>query len=228
VTTLTATRAAQLPRVNLLPPEIAEAAKVARTKRALVGLIVAVLALLGLAFVWASSQVSAAQSDLDAATTENAQLQAQAAQYAAVPEVNAELATAQTNLTTAMAPEVRVSFLMNDLSLTIPSSVRLTTMTIGVGPTDAAVQAASTAALAAGLPAPDLAGSVSYQGKATSMDAVASWLASFNKQVAYQTPYLSTATKNEEADTVGKVFNFNSTAELTSAAKSNRYAEAGQ
>jgi Tfp pilus assembly protein PilN len=229
VTTLTATRAAQLPRVNLLPPEIAEAAKLARTKRLLVGIVVATLVLLGLGFFWASSQVSAAQSDLDAANAQNAALQAEAAQYAAVPEVEAELATAHINLATAMAPEVRVSFLMNDLSLTIPSQVRLTTMTIGVGPTDAAVQAATTAALAAGQPAPDIAGSVTYQGKSTSFDAMAAWLNSFNKQVAYANPYLTNGTQDTEATTVDTVYTFDSSAQLTAAAKSNRYtAEAGQ
>lgn len=229
MTTLTVTRAAELPRVNLLPPEIEEAAKLAKTKKSLVAVIIAVLALLVLGFFWANSKVSSAQQGLDAAQAEGQTLAAQQAQYAQVPAVDAQLATAALNLQTAMAPEVRVSFIMNDLSLTIPSGVRLSSMTIGIGPNDPAVLAATTAATAAGQPAPDLAGSLSYSGVSRSYDAVAAWLNSFNSQAAYTAPYLNTATENAEGTTVDTTYNFTSSAELTGEAKSDRYTvKAGQ
>ena len=40
--------------------------------------------------------------------------------YAEVPQVLAEVDAAQANLVTAMTPEIRWSFYLNDLSLTIP------------------------------------------------------------------------------------------------------------
>lgn len=228
MTTLTATRAAQLPRVNLLPPEIAAAAGLARTKRLLGVFVVAALALVGLGFVWANSQVASAQAGLDTAASQHAALQQQAAQYAKVPQVNAELTVAQQNLATAMAPEVRVSFLMNDLSLTIPGGVRLSGMTIGIGPSDPNVQAATTAATTDGQAAPQLAGSLTYTGKAHGYDRVAAWLASFNHQAAYANPYLSTVAKDTDTTSVGTTYTFTSTAQLTEAALSNRYTKAGQ
>jgi Tfp pilus assembly protein PilN len=223
VTTLTATRAAELPRVNLLPPEIAAAARLGRLKKVLVALVLATVVLGVLLFVWAGRQVGAAQEQLDVANASNQQLQAQAAQYAQVPEVASQVVTAQTQLAVAMAPEVRVSFVMNDLSLTIPSSVRLSGMTIGIGPSDPTLQAAAAAATSAGVAAPTAAGSVAYTGKATSYDAVASWLVSFNRQVDYTDIYLSNIIKDTDATTVGKTYSFTSSAALSEDAKSNRY-----
>ena len=63
------------------------------------------------------------------AQAEDAQLQADVATYAEVPQVLAEVDVAQANLVTAMTPEIRWSFYLNDLSLTIPRTTRLTSMT---------------------------------------------------------------------------------------------------
>ncbi|MFZ0323368.1 MAG: hypothetical protein WAN48_04455 [Actinomycetes bacterium] len=225
MTTLTATRVAELPRVNLLPPEIEQATRLANLKK-LLGLVVAgTLGLAVLLFFWASGQVSSAQSGLDAAQAENASLQAQAAQYAQVPLVLDQLATKETELAVAMSPEVRISFLMNDLSLTIPQSVRLSTMSITVGGADAATAAAT---LAAGAAPVQAVGSVTYTGKANSYDAVASWLMSYRKQLAYDDPYVQSITQ-DTGDTVGTVYTWASTVQMTEAAKSNRYVpKAGQ
>ncbi len=219
MTTLTVTRAAALPRVNLLPPEIEQAEQLARLKKVLAVIVVGALVLAGLLYFWASGQVSSAQSELEAAQAENAALQAEAAQYAEVPLVAQQVATAETNLATAMAPEVRVSFLMNDLSLTIPQSVRLTTMSIVVAPSD---PAAAAAAAATGVPYIPPTGTVTYTGKAVSYDAVASWLQSFRKQPSYENPYAQSITEDED-NTVDTVYSWASSAQLTEAAKSNRF-----
>ena len=217
MTTLTATRAAALPRVNLLPPEIEQAEKLARLKKLLAVVVLGALVLAGMLYFWASGQVSSAQSELDAAQAENATLQAEAAQYAEVPLVAQQVVTAETNLATAMAPEVRVSFLMNDLSLTIPQSVRLNTLSIVVAPSD---PAAATAA--PGVPYVPSVGTVTYTGKAVSYDAVASWLQSFRKQPSFEDPYAQSITKDEDV-TVDTVYSWASSAQLTEAAKSNRF-----
>jgi len=54
MTTLTPTRLAALPRVNLLPPEIAAAAKLRRLKAMLALLVVGALVVVGLLFFLAS------------------------------------------------------------------------------------------------------------------------------------------------------------------------------
>src|SRR3954471_24435138 len=150
MTTLTQTHLAAMPRVNLLPPEIAAAARLKRL-RAMLGLAVAGIAVVVvLLFLFVSSRVGAAQDDLDAAQAIGAQRTAEKADYAEVPLVYASVDTAQQNLATAMTPEIRWSFYLNDLSLTIPRTTRLSSMT-AVNDA-AAVQLAGAAALPA--PAP--------------------------------------------------------------------------
>jgi len=222
VTTLTLSQVVDLPRVNLLPPEIAQAAKF-RQLKILLGLIVAgALLLVVAAFVWAGAQVSSAQAGLEEAQATGTALQAEAAQYAEVPRVNAEVAAAETNLSTAMAPEIRYSFYLSDLSLTIPESVRLTTLT--------AVNSAAALQLDAGgqLPvsvsgAPGV-GTNTFDGKAKSFDAVAAWLVSLSKQPGYVDPYVGAITKEDGGTTVGDVYTYSSTVTVTGEALSQRYA----
>lgn len=229
MTTLTAVRAASLPRVNLLPPEIAAAARLSTLKKLLALIVVGALVVTGLLYLWANNQANSSQERLDSATAENSTLKSEAARYAQVPLVAAQVQSAEGNLATAMAPEVRVSFLLNDLSLTIPSAARLTSLSIGIGPTDPGVQAAATAALSTGVTAPPgIAGSVTYEGKARSFDAVAAWLASFAKQTSYADAYLTSATKDTGTTTVGTTFTFSSSSTLTPEALSNRFTKVGQ
>lgn len=224
MTTLTVARAAQLPRVNLLPPEIEASAKLSHLKRILVFVLVAALALVGVGYFFAMQQVSSAQSSLDAATAAGTALQAEAAKYAEVPQVQAELSTAQTNLATAMASEVRFSFLLNDLSLTIPSGVRLSDLTV--------TNVSATAQMTPGTTLPSTyngnmgVGTVTYQGKATSADAVASWLRT-QSQEGLLNPQTSTITR-DQGGTVGRVYTFSSDATVPASMLSGRYQQAGQ
>lgn len=221
MTTLTVGRVTELPRVNLLPPEIAKAARFRRLQVLLGLLVVGAVAVVGFLFVLASGQVSAAQEDLDAAQAQNTALKAEVAEYAEVPRVQAELAKAQTDLTKAMAPEVRWSFYLNDLSLTIPSSVRLTTMTVTEPvPTEAVVD--GTPPVVSPLGTPGIA-TITFEGKATSYDAVASWLQMLAKQKGYTDPTVTQVTDATEDNQTGNVFTFSSSVTVTTEALSGRY-----
>ena len=242
MTTMTQTHLAAMPRVNLLPPEIAAAARLKRL-RAMLGLVVAGIAVVVvLLFLFASSRVGAAQDDLDAAQAIGAERTAEKADYAEVPLVYASVDTAQQNLATAMTPEIRWSFYLNDLSLTIPRTTRLSSMT-AVNDA-AAVQLAGAAALPA--PAPTDAtttdgttttpapipvvantGSITFTGKSTDFDAVAAWLQSLNRVEGYSDPFVQTITKADSTDTVGDWFDVDSSTELNIAALSNRYLQIG-
>ncbi len=225
MTTLTPTRLAQLPRVNLLPPEIAAAAKLKRLKAILGLTVLAVMALLVLAFLWVSGQVGSAEEELATAETTGQALEAEVATYAEVPEVLAAVDTAQVNLATAMAPEIRWSFYLNDMSLTIPRSTRLVSMTaVNDG---AAAQLDPAAATVAGggvttLGSPTI-GSVTFSGKATDFDAVAAWLQSLARQDGYLEPYVQNVTKSEDENTRGSYFDVESSTQLSNEALSERY-----
>jgi Tfp pilus assembly protein PilN len=243
MTTMTQTHLAAMPRVNLLPPEIAAAARLKRL-RAMLGLAVAGIAVVVvLLFVLVSGEVGAAQSDLDAAQAVGAQRTAEKANYAEVPLVYASVETAQQNLATAMTPEIRWSFYLNDLSLTIPRTTRLSSMT--------AVNDAAAAQLAGGAtlpaapttttttdgttttPAPTTApvvasmGSISFTGKSTDFDAVAAWLQSLSRVDGYSDPFVQNVAQADSTNTVGDWFDVESSTKLDIAALSNRYLQIG-
>jgi Tfp pilus assembly protein PilN len=204
---------ADLPRVNLLPPEIAEKAAFRKVQIGLGCAVAATVGLVGLMFVSASGSVSSAQESLDAASAQNSSLQAQTAKYRDVTAIYSAAAAAQAQLTTAMGDEVRFSQLLNDISLSVPSSVWLKNVTYTMGApaaTTPGVSATSTSI-----------GTFTVAGVGFSHDDLAVWLESVAGLKTYTNPYFSNST--ESLLGTRKVVNFASTAELTPAALSGRY-----
>jgi Tfp pilus assembly protein PilN len=224
MTTLTPTRLAQMPRVNLLPPEIAEAAQLKRLKIMLGAILLAAMAAVVLIFLLVSSQIGGAEDDLATAQAQGAALQADVATYAEVPQVLAAVDTAQANLVTASTPEIRWSFYLNDLSLTIPKTTRLTSIT--------AINDAAAAQLAGGVTTEEgvmtplgqaSMGSITFSGRSTNFDAVASWLQSLAKQKGYLEPTVQNVAKSEAADTAGSYYDVESSTQLSLEAASGRF-----
>jgi Tfp pilus assembly protein PilN len=205
-----------LPRVNLLPAEIAEARRFRQIKVGLGCAIGGAVAVVGLLYVGASSGVSGAQTDLDSATARHASLQAQTTKYRDVTAVYARASAAQGMLTQAMGEEVRFSQFLNDLSLTVPENVWLKNVTFTQ--TTATTPAAPNSATAITTPG---IGNVSFQGTGFSHDDVALWLESLAGQKGYADPYFTSA--SEALLGTRKTVTFTSTATLTSAAYSGRY-----
>jgi Tfp pilus assembly protein PilN len=222
MTTLTASRVATLPRVNLLPPEIAEAAKFRRLQTLLGVAVGATVLLVAGLWVMARSETATAQENLTQAQAQTAQLQAQVNQYANVPQTAAELATAQQQLARAMAPEVRWSFYLNDLSLTIPDGVRLSTLTMSE-PLAAALGSGAPPQPTTGVEGGLGIGSIAYTGSATSFDAVAKWLQVQDHEWGVTEPWASTLQDNGSVDTVGDVTQWSSKITVTADALSHRY-----
>ena len=215
-TRLIGTGTGLLPRVNLLPPEIAEKAAFRKVQVGLGSAVLATVGIVGLLFVSASHGVSSAQSDLDTATARHASLQAEATKYRNVTALYAAADAAQQQLGTAMGDEIRYSQLLNDLSLSVPSNVWFKSLTF------AAPTAPSTAPGAAATPS---FGSLSITGVGYSHDDVAAWLDSIAGLKTYSDPYFSNSTVALLGlkDTV----TFTSTANLTDKALSKRYKPAG-
>jgi Tfp pilus assembly protein PilN len=203
-----------LPRVNLLPPEIAESRRFRRIQLGLGGAVLGAVGIVALLYVSASSSVSSAQSTLDTASAQHTSLQAETAKYSQVTAVYGRAAAAQAMLTQAMGEEVRFSQFMNDLSLTVPESVWLKNVTF-TQTAAAAVPAAATSLTTAGI------GTVTFTGVGFSHDDVAVWLESLAGQKGYADPYFTNST--EALLGKRKTVNFTSTATLTPAAYSGRY-----
>lgn len=199
-----------LPKVNLLPPEIAEAARFRKIQAGLAGGVLAAVGVVALLYVGASSSLSDANTELAAAQATGAQLQAENAKYADVTAVYAQAAAAEAMLTQAMGEEVRYSQFLNDLSLTVPENVWVESVTFA--------QAAVPPALGSTVPG---IGTATFSGVGFKHDDVAVWLESLAKQQGYIDPYFSSST--EALIGTRKTVSFSSTVTLTPDALSKRY-----
>ena len=198
-----------LPRVNLLPPEIAERARLRRVQLGLGGGLLVVLATVTAVYAAAVGSVRDAGVALDASTARGSALQAETAKYADVQAVHDRAASAQAMLAGAMASEVRYSGLLHDLSRTVPEDVWLKQITF--------TQADGTAGAVPGTGI----GTVTFSGVGFSHDDVAVWLESLGKQKGYSSPAFTEST----AGLIGerRTVSFTSTATLTADALSRRF-----
>lgn len=201
--------------VNLLPEAVRLAELVRRAQFIALGFVLGALLLLFALWILARTEVANAETELAEAEAINAQLAAEAARYSDVPKVfqaadNAELALEQ-----AMGPEIRWSWVLNDLSLTTPEGVALSSMTSrlnsgsfasggGDGPIDTSRGV----------------GSLDYNGEALRYPLIDTWLASLDGNEAYLPPaLLGNATRDGE----GGLINFTTQALLAPGTLSERY-----
>jgi Tfp pilus assembly protein PilN len=212
------------PRVNLMPPEIAEAARFRQIQVLLgagVGLAVVVVALL---YLNAHSKVSTARDELDQAVQQQASLQVKLNSLDSVAQTFAAVQARQSLLNQAMGNEVRWSSLLSDLSIRMPSNVWLTGLTVTESQ-PAAAAPASPQTLGATTPAatgPVPIGSVSFTAVGLKHDDVATWLDAMAKETKFSNPTFSSST--EATIAAHPVVNFAGTVVLNSLALSGRYA----
>ena len=206
-------------RVDLLPPGVAERAAIAAAKRLTLycigGGLVVTAGLLALAIQDGRS----AQNELDAAESEAVLIQQQLSELSTVPETFAKATLAQKTIESAMGSEIRWSFLLNQMSFSTPSGVTLNSIT-GQSATS---NSETPAVPAEGGPPEGTVGTMTFESVGTSLDRVAAWLDSLEGLKDYTTPFLSAATREEEAGG----YNFQSDAFLTSEALSGRYTSQG-
>jgi Tfp pilus assembly protein PilN len=214
---------ARLPRVNLLPPEIAEGQRLRKVQLGLAVGVGGCLALVGMLYVSASHSVTSAQTSLDTAQSTGRQLQGKISSLSNVTQKQAELQAAKSQRQVAMADEVRYSFLLKDLSLSIPSNVWLKSLSFAAPTTTpgAAAAAGATPAVA----------TLTVGGVGFSHDDVALWLEALagqqnaKGQKTYANPYFTNSTETLVGSRT--TVNFTSTADLTISALSGRYLTSG-
>jgi Tfp pilus assembly protein PilN len=179
---------AAMPRVNLMPPEIAEAERFRRLQMAMGGAIV--LSVLVVGYLWhnAKSGISSAQHQLDTAQSQQATLTSKMQTLSYVSQAYDQVHAKQMLLSQAMSPEIRWSYILNDLSFRIPSNVWLTAVTANeqAGPTAQTSLTPSTTA-------PGTLGTVSFSITAFKHDDVAAWLDSLAKEKGFTNPTFSSS-----------------------------------
>ena len=149
-----------------------------------------------------------------------------------MPKVRADLASAQAQQALAMGGEVRWSFMLNNLALTIPQGSSLTSFkaTIsGAAPSSASTPAsantasAGTATSVLGQPG---IGAISYEGEATDNAKVAAFLEAMTKNTGLLDPFATQAAKeqgSQAAASGGKGVTFTAQATVGEKALSHRY-----
>ena len=207
----------QLPRVNLLPPEIAEARRFRKVQGGLALAVLASVVAVGGLYVLAVADTGQAQTESDAQTARSRQLTVETKRYAEVPAVYAQVEAGQAQLNLAMGKEVRWSFFLNDLSLITPNKVGLISVTAAQ-----TIDGVTTSAPAQGSDylVPGV-GRLTFDGQGMTHNDVAAWLDALSRQEGLTQPYLSVS-KNL---TVGDedIVSFSSQATLTEDAFSGRY-----
>ena len=194
-----------------MPPEIAERAAMQQLKAGCAAAVVLTVVVVGGLYYQAHSGVSSAKKNLSAAQAEQAATQAEINSPALtqVAETYAQVAAAKIEVTEALGGEIRWSRKLDDLSLSIPSGVWLTGMTIATGPST------SGALTANGID------TITFTGMAMNRNQVATWLESLVTEKGYADPYLSSS---QEVAIGSKVLiSFTSTVTVTDDALSGRY-----
>ncbi|NHC46011.1 PilN domain-containing protein [Motilibacter aurantiacus] len=227
-TAVSAARAAVLPRVNLLPPEILEQQRFRRVQAGLGAGLGLVAALVVAGYALSAGSVSDARQDLAAARSEGAQLQSAQQEYADVPQVEADLKAESALLAQAMGRDVRWSQYLRDIGVIVPKGVWLTEVSI-VQPE----AGAATATDAAGTPATGSAvtsapvATITFTGKATSQDAVAGWLDALSGEPGFADPYFTNSQSAVDAELGRTLITFSSSVNVTAEALSHRYDSTG-
>lgn len=215
-----ATTTGTMPRVNLLPPEIAEKATLRKAQFAMLGVGAAAAAVVGVMYVNASAKVADANEAKAEAVAQGTKLNSELAQLRNVSEVYAQVDAAKATLASAMSSEILWSSYLHNLTLTIPENVWVTSFTAtSSGPSSAAPTTAATTTtrpvLDGGI------GVVTINGTALDHEDVAAWLESLSRQKGYANAYFTQAIEKLIGDRV--VVNFTSSVNITPAALSNRY-----
>jgi Tfp pilus assembly protein PilN len=214
----TSTTGYAVPRVNLLPPEIAEKSKVRKAQLAMVGTGLAAVAVVGVLYTQQAANVSSAQRSKDEAVADNARLRTELTKLQNVQKIHADVDTARATLATAMHDQILWSRYLHDVTLTIPETVWLTNFSVTMNETQpGGAPGGNQAVLDPGL------GTVTIEGVAFTHNDVAAWLESLSHEKGYTNPYFTKA----DDDHIGsqEVVKFSSTVNISAKALANKYKE---
>ncbi len=213
----TITTQAATPRVNLLPPEIAQEKRFTQLRLALAGAVVATLVGTGALYVLAEQSQQDAALELQAEQDRGSAISRESAKYVEVTQVEAQTQAAEASLQTAMAQEVRWSFFLNDLTSAMPADAWLTSLAMTQSLDGAALAPTAAAATYA---KPGIA-SLTYAGVGRSYPAVAGWLEAQEAITTSDDPYATTTADSKIGEI--DVVEFTTTATINDSAYSRRY-----
>ena len=211
-----------VPRVNLMPPEIAEAERFRRLQLAMGAAVVASVVIVGGLYMHSKDGISNAKADLANAQSQNTTLTSQLNSLNSVKQTYAAVQTKRQLLDQAMGQEVRWSYVLNDLSMEMPSNVWLTGMVAAETTAPGSTSSSASSTAMPGAPTNSI-GSIQFSGVALSHDDVAAWLDTLAREKGLNAATFSSSTEN--AIGTRSVVDWESTAQVDTKALSNRYVQ---
>lgn len=202
--------AVEMPRVNLMPPEILVKRQVTSATWIASAVVAASVVAVGAAYVLSSMQLESAKAEFQRVDAQSVVLRTEIAKLAYVPLRIARLEGVQNAKATAMRQDVLWHKFFGDISLSFPKDVWLKSMKFQLG-------GASPDPLA-----PSSIGTVQVQGSSNGFPDVALWLEHLNNTSAFQHTLYSTMEKTADKSKKTTV-NFSSTAVIVPEALSHRY-----
>jgi Tfp pilus assembly protein PilN len=206
-----------MPQVNLMPPEIAEAARLHRLQRVMAGAVIVSAVAVGGLYWHAKQGVTSAQNELAASQSQQTSLQAKYNSLNDVQQVFTQVQAKQQLVQQAMGQEIRWSFMLNDLTTSVPNNVWLTSLTA----TETSTPGSTVTPTVGADGTTSGVGTVTVSGVAFRHDDVANWLDAMAKVKGFADPSFSASTKSVIGTRI--VSDFGSSIVLSADALSNRY-----
>jgi Tfp pilus assembly protein PilN len=203
-------------QVNLLPSELRERQAIRRTTSLVVAAGLAVLALIGIFYVFQVQRLSQVQSDLEAQQSRNAQLGTQIASLQEFADLQAELASKEALVGEIFVNEVSWSSALLDVSRVIPDASYLTNLTGQITPT---VVGEVATAPTGGTPETTLIGNMTFAGVANQTETIATWITRLEEVQGWVNAWVNSA---QEDAPFSRIYTFSNGLDLTQEAATAR------
>ena len=203
----------QIPRVNLLPPEI-EAERNFRTTRVILGgAVLGVVGLLAGGYLWATLDANKAADELATEQATTQQLTTERGTYARVPEVLREVESVRQARQVVMNQDVLWAPQLDQVVTEMPGDMIFKSMSVAF---DSGSGSSSNP-----LQNPDGVGSIAVEALGTNHTTAAAWLEAASQHPGFVDPMMNTSTYVDEAGLVKT--QFSSTVRFTPEIYSGRY-----
>jgi Tfp pilus assembly protein PilN len=196
-------------QVNLLPPELRERQAIRRTTSLVTAAGLAVLALIGIFYLFQVQRLSEVQSDLEAQRSRNGQLEKQISSLQEFADLQAELASKEALVGEIFVNEVSWSSALLDVSRVIPDASYLTNLTGQITPTVVGEVATEPTG---GTPETSLIGNMTFAGVANQTDTIATWITRLEEVQGWVNAWVDTA---QEDAPFSRIYAFSNGLDLT-------------
>jgi Tfp pilus assembly protein PilN len=205
-------------RINLLPPEIYERQRLRRRTAVVIAVGIILLAGVGAFYFLQVLRLNAVEDDVAQQEAENARLQQEISELQEIADLQTEIESTRTLLSSLLSDRVLWSGILRDISLVIPGEAWLEGLTGSLttavpGTTEAPTVEATTQ------PA-GLVGQISFTGFAFDHRDVALWLSRLEDVRGFVNPWLSNSAKTPIGET--EVVQFESSVDLSEQALARR------